>query len=101
SLAMAFAPFSQNSNVWRLPSGDGHAQLWQSNPFFWLTVVNTRSVLRSPSRGRATRNVLAIAGSPAAECEGARIAAQSRSMGGCASRAAGWSLAGAEHARPT
>ena len=34
SVAMALAPFSQNSKLERLPSGSGHAQLGQSNPPF-------------------------------------------------------------------
>ena len=37
SLAMAFAPFSQNSASLRSSSGSGQAQLGQSKPSFWLT----------------------------------------------------------------
>src|SRR5579862_5920705 len=98
---MALAPFSQNSNLWRLPSGDGHAQLWQSKPVFWLTVVNTRTVSRGPSFSNATLNDSAIAGSPADECDGCRIVTSCFSIGGWARIARSCPSAVAVQARPT
>ncbi len=47
SSATAFAPFSQNSAVCRLP-GSGQAQPGQSKPSFWLTRIRVSAVRLIP-----------------------------------------------------
>ena len=48
SHATARAPFSQNSTLPRW-SGSGHAQLMQSKPSFWFTLVSSLSARLGPS----------------------------------------------------
>lgn len=47
SQVTAFAPFSQNSKVFRL-AGSGQAQLGQSKPSLWFILRTVRSVRSTP-----------------------------------------------------
>ncbi len=67
SSATAFAPFSQNSAVWRCAgSGSGQAQPWQSKPSTWLSLSSVRAVRVTPMLSMARFMEIATASMPAA-----------------------------------
>ena len=67
SSATAFAPFSQNSAVWRWPgSGSGQAQLMQSKPSAWLSRSSVWAVRLTPMCSMARFIETATAVGPAA-----------------------------------
>src|SRR5437588_5458584 len=84
SLVSAFTPFSQNSNRCRSSSGLGQAQLWQSNPSFLLTLIQSLMPRVNPVSRAVNFKLSKSACIPAATRSGARNLACHFPSGGCA-----------------